>query len=506
MTKLRSGAIAMLAGALMLSGCASESNGTLPGGTGNETLVYGQTVVPNNLDPHKTAFTTDCLTLCPVYDRLIHLGPDGELVPGLAETWTFSDDGLELTLAIREGVTFHDATELDAESVKLSLDRARGMDDSAVKNELLTIEEVVVDDPRTVTLHLTRPDAALPGILSGLAGAVINPTALANNVNLSETMDGAGAFRFVSYVQGSELKHERNDDYWGEAPAIAGVTFKIIPDAAALTNAVQAGQVDVAMILPQNLTPFLDDDAFTVKTQTVLYQNTMITNFASAGLQDARLRQAIMHAIDRETICETIYSGYCEVTDQPFPEGYLAFDDSVKPILYPYDPDRARELLGQVGVDELHLKAVVPAAQFMALAQAIQSQLSEVGIQMDIQQVDSSAMVQQVFVDKTVDMVITGFAGRADPSQMFAVRFSEQGFYNPGAFTTERMQQLYVDSLKETDPDARLELLKAGSLEAGEAALAMMINFPSQAYVMKDGVDLDLYVSGLQEIRGVTKN
>ncbi|WP_457966922.1 ABC transporter substrate-binding protein [Arthrobacter sp. D1-29] len=472
---------------------------------GDAVLQFGTSTTPNNLDPHRTSFPSDCTYLCPAYDRLVHVDPDGSLIPGLAESWEFSQDGLKLTFHIRKGVAFKDGTVLDGEAVKASLLRARDLPESAVKSDFATVADVTVDDPQTVTLSLSAPNAAMPAILSGLAGAVINPTALAMGVNLSETLDGAGAFRFVSYTTGSELKLERNPDYWGEAPGLAGIDFKIVTDPAALANALLAGQVDTALVLSQNIGPFKDNGDFTVKAETVLFQTAMLANFKIAGLTDERVRQALLHGIDRESICETLYAGFCKVSDQPFPPGYFAYDESLPDVLYPYDPEKAKALLTEAGEADLSITAIVPGANYTQLAQVIKEQLKEIGVNMEILPLDNSAMAQKFIVDKTGEMVITGVVGRSDPSQLFASRFSEKGVFNPGGFVTPELDELLADSLAVTDPDERRAVLQAASREAAESALSLMLNFPARIYVMKKGVDFDVYLSGLQEISGATK-
>lgn len=491
----------VLAATLALAGCGASDDDNL---SGDQVLVYGHSTIPNNLDPHKTLFSGDCVYLCTVYDRLIHINPDGTLAPGLAETWAFSSDGTTFTLKIRDGVTFKDGTVLDAEGVKSNLERARSLDDSAVKTDLEVITSVDTPDAHTVVLSLKTPTATLPGILSGLAGAMINPTALANGTDLSKTPDGAGPFEFVSYTTGSEFKVKPRDDYWGGKPSLAGIDFKIIPDNAALANALRAGQIDAAQILPANLKAFEGNNDYTEKTITTLYQAALVSNFKLAGLTDVRVRQALLHAIDRQSICDEVLSGYCEVSDQPFPESYFAHDDSIDTMLYDYDPDEARRLLADAGATDLEIKAIVPSQQFMPLAQTIQSYLEAVGVKLTTELVDGSSMAQQAFVDKTAPMVITTFGGRPDPAQLFTVRYSEAGFYNPGGFTTPKMQSLFTESLATTDPDKRLPIIKAGAREAAESAIAMMLYSPTDVYVMRKGVDFEPFVTGIPELKTAT--
>ena len=492
--------------AIAASGCSGSSGNTSSsdGGGTDRSLVVGRSFAMNNLDPHKTLFSADCQILCAVYDRLIVIAADGSLEPGIATAWEFSDDGMSLTLDIRDDVTFGDGTVLDAKGVKMNLDRARGLEDSAVKADLAAVSKVVAVDDSTVRIDLAQPDSRLPGVLSVLAGTIINPTALKDGTDLSAETAGSGPFEVASYSADSGITLRARDGYWGDAPAMSTLEVKFITDDSALTNALLAGQVDITEILPQNLTPFADNDKFVIKSVTSLNQVQIAANFDRTGLSDPRVRQAILYAIDREGNCENILKGYCEVSDQPFPEGNPANDGSIDQILYPYDPDRAKELLAEAGVDVQKLTLLVPLQSYMPMAQAIQAQLEDVGIDLDVQLADGSTFAQKVFLEKTADMGLSIIGGQPDPARLFGVRYLAESFYNASATSTDKMTSLYAKILETTDPDERTALVQEGSREVAESAIGLLLYHPATVYVMKDGVDLDPAVTPFQPFSAVT--
>lgn len=478
----------VVAGVLALTGC---SGGEPSPASAEQTLNVGRAIAPDTLDPHKSVQSTViCQVICSIYDRLIVNAPDGTLQPHIAESWEYSEDGLTLTLKIRDDVTFGDGTVLDAEGVKLNLDRAREGKGSLTASDLAAISAIAATDAQTVKITLKSPDSRLPGMFSSLPGVIINPTAIKNGTDLSRVADGSGAFEVVSYTPDSELKLKRNDHYWGPPPTLSQLQFTFIADQAALANALLAGQVDIAELTPQNVVPFENDNRFTIKTLPALSYDRLIFNIELAGLTDLRARQAIIHAIDREGNCKNILRGYCNITDQIFPEGYPTNDGTIDQVLYPFDPDKARELLAAAGVSDLKLTALVSTESLMPMAQAVQGQLAAVGVKLDLQRVDSATQVQQMYIDKTAPATFGPHGGQADPARQIGVTFSSKGFINPGGFTTPRLGELYNQILASTDSKERTTLIQAASREAAEAALnGPILDNHQLIYVMKSGID-----------------
>lgn len=489
---------------MTLSACGGGGAGSTSA-SGPDKLVYGTGMIYTSMDPHKSISAVgDCQLTCLIYDRLVHSEPDGTLVAGLAESWEFSNDGKTFTLHLREGVTFDDGTPVDAEAVKVSLDRARTLEGSTVKADLMAVSEVTAADDRTVELSLTAPNSTLPGVLSTVTGAIVNPKAIESGADLSTMPDGTGPFDLVSYTADKEMVLERDDNYWGEKPALRELVIKWIKDPSALANALLAGQVDAADLQPANLAPFEGNDQFEMESATTLGQASLIVNFPLAELTDERVRQGILHAIDREGNCENILHGYCEVSDQPFPEGYFANDDSTEQILYPYDPDKAKALLAEAGVDQLSLEAYVTSSSFMPLAQAVQEQLKAVGVSLDVKTIDTSTMAQKLFIEKSLPAVLTPFSGRPDPAITLSGRYTAAGFYNPGGYSEAEVEELALTALTTTDEAAREPILKEASRAVAESAVGMVMYHPVVVSVRRQGVDFPVSVSGIEDLRAAT--
>lgn len=473
------------------------------------TFVYAYPITVSRLDPHRASISQDGTTLFPAYDRLVHLAPNGDFIPGLAESWEFSDDGLTLTMNLREGVVFHDGASFDAEAVITSFERAKGLEGSSVATDLRSLESVEALDDFTVEFTLSEPNVAVIGSLTDRAGIIVSPQAIEDDVNLDEEMVGAGPYRMVSHTPGATTVFERFDDYWDtdNLPKVARLEVRVIADQVARLNAFLTGQVDATTIGANQVTEVENDPAVTLVLNTELQYSYLVQNRSRANQDDLRVRQAILRAIDREGICEALIFGLCELTDQPFPPGYFAYDDSIPDILYDYDPDRARELLADAGVEGLDISLIIPAGlpTFPEVAETVQAMLGQVGITVEIQSAEPTQLGELMFAQQVTDMMHATWGGRPDPAITMIQRASETGFANPGGVTTEAMTEIIERAVSTTDPDERIAVLREGSREMAESVLEIVLYFPQVAYVMGEGVYFEPYLTAKPEFRNVSK-
>ena len=174
----------------------------LEGADRDGTLTVAWQLTLATLDPLLNPNVQNVAYNFPSYDTLIYRNPDGELFPGLAESWEWDDAGTMLTLTIREGVTFHDGSMLDANVVKANLDRLMALTTSPVFNSVANFESVEVTDPMTVVIHVKQPDATIPYSLADRAGMMVSGQALADGVDLNLDEVGAGPYRVTEFRSG----------------------------------------------------------------------------------------------------------------------------------------------------------------------------------------------------------------------------------------------------------------------------------------------------------------
>ena len=339
------------------------------------TLRYGLTLSPTGIDPHLNASVELGIPLSSVYDPLVYRDSEtGRFVPGLANGWEVSADGLTYTFFLREDVRFHDGERFDAEAVRANLEYTLDPEHSSQRaaSMLGPLQEIEVLDPYTVALHLERPFAPLLDSLSQVYLGMASPKALATwgPGEYQFHQVGTGPYRFVEYVQDDHLTLQRNPDYaWGpkiyssSTAQIETITFRFFEDVATRAPALESGAVDIIGELPANEVarlaqrPDLEVQQVPIPGQPLQF----IFNTELPPTDDARVRQALVVGVDRAAIVSTVFGGYSPVASGPLAGDLFGISDAT---MFPeYDPLAARELLGEAGWAGgtlLELRLVVP--------------------------------------------------------------------------------------------------------------------------------------------------
>jgi peptide/nickel transport system substrate-binding protein len=218
---------------------------SLPAFAARTDLVIGIPLEPPHLDPTAgAAAAIDEVLYANVFEGLTRIGPSGEVLPALAESWDISEDGTVYTFRLRSGVKFHDGSDFDAEDVKFSLDRARAEDSvNAQKILFEAIDSVEAVDPATVKITLKHPQGAFLYNMGWGDAVIVAPESADTN---KEKPIGTGPFRFENWAKGASIKLARADSYWGEPAYLDKVEFRIVPDAAAAVPALLSGDVQAS--------------------------------------------------------------------------------------------------------------------------------------------------------------------------------------------------------------------------------------------------------------------
>ncbi|WP_309124337.1 ABC transporter substrate-binding protein [Arthrobacter sp.] len=370
--------------ALLLSGCV-QSQREEDGGAGAEgevdsTFVFAASSDPASLDP---AFASDGESFRvsrQIFEGLVGVEPGtADPAPLLAESWETSEDGLSYTFQLKEGVTFHDGSEFNAEAVCFNFDRwynftglaqapsvsyyynnlFRGFADSP---DAAVYESCEVNGDLEATVTLAKPFAGFIPALSLPAFAMQSPTALeefgaddiggsAEAPQLSEYAQGhpvgTGPFKFDSWNVGEDLTVSANEEYWGEQGQVQTVIFRIIDDPQARTQALQAGTIDgFDLVSPADI-PVLEEEGYKIIARdpfTILYLGL---NHTVEELSDPLVRQAIHHAIDKQALIDQTLPEGTKVATQFIPDVVDGYNEDVT--TYEYNPERAKELLAEAG-------------------------------------------------------------------------------------------------------------------------------------------------------------
>jgi len=359
------------------------------------TTAIGQN--PPTLDPQVTFNGFSFHVTNQIYETLVRVTPDNQVVAGLATEWTFVEP-TRLRFTLRSGVSFHDGSELDAAAVAASLERLLDPATAAPGRFVVSaIAAVEVVDAMTLDVVTREPFAP---ILSHLA----HPVASVVPVGLADTLArqpvGTGPYRFVAWVDGSQVELVANDGYWGGTPAIERVVVRIIPEVSTQIVELRSGGVDIIFNVPPDNYISLQGDAQLVTASIEGWGSAHLgINMADPALADLRVRQAIAHAIDKALITEEFLRGLASPAVAPIPSTVrFAASDLVEP--YPYDPEGARALLAEAGATNLRLRLdVFQNPDLEAVAQVLQFALAEIGIDLSIRVQDFAAYTQAVEAD-----------------------------------------------------------------------------------------------------------
>ena len=363
-----------------------------------DQLVLGMPLEPPHLDPTAgAAAAIDEVVYANLFEGLTRIDENGAVQPGLAESWTISDDGLTYRFKLRERVKFHDGSAMDSADVKFSLDRARAQDSTNAQKALFdSIASVEAPDAGAVIVQLSRPEGLFLWNM-GWGDAVIVAPEWADTNKANPV--GTGPFRFVEWKKADSVRLAAWDGYWGPAPALKSVTFKFVSDPSAQVAGLMAGDIDAIPNVgaPESLERFKTDPDFEVRVGNTEGETILAMNHRRETLADVRVRRAISLAIDRQAIIDGAMFGYGTPIGTHFAPHHEAYTDLTA--LYAHDPEKAKELLAEAGYAQgfTAVMKLPPPSYARRGGEIIAAQLAAVGIEVEIVPVEWAQWLKEVF-------------------------------------------------------------------------------------------------------------
>lgn len=454
---------------------------TEPMDDGEMILVAAQGAEPDRLDPHLTSAYASFQVLENVYDTLVQPGPDLQMEPALAESWLTSDDSLSWTFTLREGVMFHNGRALTAADVVYSYNRIMDPDVGAANSfRFASIESVEAPDERTVVINLTRPTPNLLVNIGGFKGMSIIPQEIVDDGTIDTFPIGTGPFRFVSQSPDQGIVLEKNPDYWRAdegLPYLDGIRFVQIPDASVKLTNLQTGEVDwIDGVPPQNLEDLASDSSVVLQRVPGGDYHYFALNQAREPFGDVRVRRALAMAIDRDVITEAAQFGAATPNQTAIPaSNFWATDYSP---FTPGDTEGAAALLEEAGVSDLSIEFMVTSdfPETVTQAQVIASQLAEIGVTVEISDVDFGTWLDRQGTGD-FDAFMLSWVGNIDPDDFYYAQHHSEGTFNAQGYSNPDVDALLDEARVETDQDARKALYdEAARLIVDDASYIYLYN------------------------------
>ncbi len=442
----------------------------------SDVLVVALDAEPRSLDPHTTTAASDFRVAVNVYEGLTRFKA-GTLEPGpaLARRWEVSDEGTQYTFYLRPDVRFHDGTPFDADAVKFNfdrmLDKAHPYHDTGpfpLAFFFERVQSVIVVDPLTVRLELDEAFAPLLANLAYPTGLMVSPQAVRSwGKEVARHPAGTGPFLFATWDAGHRIVLSRNDDYWAARASTAKLIFRPIADPMTRVAELAAGSVDLAVELsPDNVAYFRGAPGFDVEEVAGPHLWFLLLNTNEPPFDDVRVRRAVNLAVDKQALVTQVLQDTAEVAAGPIAKAFGPSSGAIEP--YPHDPDRARQLLSDAGVQVgTKLRFLVPQGGSgmlapVAMATAIQADLAAVGLDVTIESLEWSSYLTKVNAGLT-DAHMAEMAWMTnDPDTLpFLALRSEarppKGF-NSGWYENDEVDRLLLAARRSTDVSERAAL------------------------------------------------
>ncbi len=443
-------------------------------------------------DPHVSGYSLQRLG---VTETLVDVDQSAALAPGLATSWEVSGDQLVWTFHLRDSVSFHDKTPLTAQAMKKSLD------DSLTKSKTFAkvpIKEISAVDDKTLEISLTKPFPSLPAYMAKGESAALSEACI-DQGDITKPI-GTGPFIFESFSPKEEMIIMKNPDYWGKKASINEVDYKVVPEAATRSLLLESGDVDIIQIVPADIAKsFASKSGFTVNSQPISRVRAMFYNCESGPFADQKVRQAMNYAIDRQAIVDYILEGVGSPAASLFPPEFFWADKSIQP--FAYDPEKAKTMLAEAGWKDSNNDGVLDKdgeklsitlvtyperAELPPIAEVIQDQLKEIGIEVEIKSLDNdSSIALRNKGDFDIYLMGRGLLFTPDPDEVMMTDYHSSGTSGDGSgayrWSNARVDELIEQARAVNDPDARKILYdEAQQIIVDEAPVSFLNYYVNQ--------------------------
>ncbi len=423
-----------------------------------DTIKMAWSQDATGLDPHKQTAFSSIRFLELMYEPLVRLDTEAEIVPAVASAWSFNDAATELTITINPNAKFHNGAAVTAADVKASYERILNEETSAASRANFTsITSIETPDDGTVIFKLSEPNVPILTAMASINSAILPASAIKAGTVGTEVV-GSGPFVFGSWNPNSSSSLKANPDWAGGNVAIDGLEINVLPDETAILAALRTKQIDFALINDPFVATLIPDvKGVQLIKKPVLSYHVLQLNPSRGALQKLGVRQAISCAVDRQDILDTALLGEGSVTGPLTMDAYKS--DVSELFCYERDVEKAKSLLAKAGYPDGFSAKIMAASgeppTAAAEAQVLQSQLAEVGIKLEIEIKELNVYID-AWLAADFDMAVALNGGRPDPFTMYNRYWTKAGnLQKVSNYIDDTLDSLMIQGREETDPAKR---------------------------------------------------
>ncbi|MEL7648489.1 MAG: ABC transporter substrate-binding protein [Sedimentibacter sp.] len=464
------------------------------------SLTMGYTTEPEGLDPQRTAAASTFSVTNNIYDTLVGVTSDWQIIPRLAKEWTISEDGMEISFVLRDDVYFHNGRQMTAKDVEFSFNRLKDAESPKAK-DYANIVKIEAIDNLNIKFTTETLDVELLKRFAYPWTAVV-PEEAADSLKTAPV--GTGAFKLKEWTPQQNLILERNEKYYGEAPSLETVKFVLIPDATTMMASFQVGDLDIIPLTGDQVTLIEGNAEYQIISQPMNAVQIMSLNTDNEILSNQKVRQAMAMAINKDEVIEASMFGYGDKIGSHLPPTSPDYYDTND--LTPYNPEKAKELLKEAGYENgFDITLTLPKNYQLHVdaGQVIADQLSKIGINVKIELVEWGTWLSDVYGAKKFDMTVVGHTGRLDSYAFLARYKSDSNDYI--SLKTGEVDQLLADAMKELDENKRKEIYKEIQVILAEQLPAVYLQTPRTMLALQKNVEgMEIFPIDVYDFRGVS--
>jgi len=437
-----------------------------PSFAGTKDIIYASESTAKSLDPHDTSDTYSGAIERAMFQGLMGFDEKLNIIPLLAESYTFNEAATQFTFKLRKGITFHDGAPFNAEAVRVNI--ARMMTGKYKRSSLMKpVKELKVIDDYTVQFNLKEPFGAFVNAIAHPGSLIQSPKAIAKyGDDVSKHPVGTGAYMFDEWVSGSHVKIVKNPNYWRGDVKVDSITFRPIPESGSRLAMLRAGQAHYIYPMPAELLKVAErDNKLEIIKQPSIIARYLVMNTQYKPFQDVRVRQAVNYALDKPAMIKIAWGGAATQLDSIIPPNLQFYK---KQSAWPYDLNKAKALMKEAGYEKgFEVVFLTPnASNRLRATEMAQQQLKKIGITGKIQSMDIASFYNKLEshrADDATPVPFIGFGGwsasTGDADWGTRPLISTDAFppsmSNFGFFSDKKVDDFITKGLASANPDVR---------------------------------------------------